>query len=129
MSNEDVNKRVLSSVVEHRIADPVVAGSIPAAPSIRHGVVGNISACHADARGSIPRVGGSISLVVRTPRCGRGNPGSNPGWGRGLVAQWIARLTSDQAVVGSSPIRVVFLAKEVLQLVCVIFEPSPVGVW
>ena len=24
---------------------------------IRHGVVGNISACHADARGSIPRVG------------------------------------------------------------------------
>ena len=22
----------------------------------------------------------SISLVVRTPRCGRGNPGSNPGW-------------------------------------------------
>ena len=25
---------------------------------VRHGVVGNISACHADARGSIPRVGG-----------------------------------------------------------------------
>ena len=22
----------------------------------------------------------SISLVVRTPRCGRGDPGSNPGW-------------------------------------------------
>ena len=68
-------------MVEHRIADPVVAGSIPAAPSIRHGVVGNISACHADARGSIPRAGEtcSISLVVRTPRCGRGNPGSNPG--------------------------------------------------
>ena len=24
----------------------------------------------------------SISLVVRTPRCGRGNPGSNPGWSK-----------------------------------------------
>ena len=54
---------VLSSVVEHRIADPVVAGSIPAAPSIRHGVVGNISACHADARGSIPRAGVHAPLV------------------------------------------------------------------
>ena len=28
-----------------------------APPFIRYGVVGNISACHADARGSIPRFG------------------------------------------------------------------------
>ena len=99
-------ERVLSSVVEHGIADPAVTGSIPVAPSIRHGVVGNISACHADARGSIPRVGGcSISLVVRTPRCGRGNPGSNPGWGilckLGLVG-YDARLTRERSRVRSS---------------------------
>ena len=31
---------------------------------VRYGVVGNISACHADARGSIPRVGGLISLFA-----------------------------------------------------------------
>ena len=29
---------------------------------IRHGVVGNISACHADARGSIPRDGAFLKL-------------------------------------------------------------------
>ena len=29
---------------------------------IRDGVVGNISACHADARGSIPRRGGIILI-------------------------------------------------------------------
>ena len=54
-------KWVRSSVVEHGIADPGVTGSNPVtsfvSPTIRHGVVGNISACHAEARGSIPRVG------------------------------------------------------------------------
>ena len=48
-------------MVEHGIADPGVTGSNPVtsfvSPTIRHGVVGNISACHAEARGSIPRVG------------------------------------------------------------------------
>ncbi len=34
-----------------------VRSSLEARPFIRHGVVGNISACHADARGSIPRDG------------------------------------------------------------------------
>ena len=34
-----------------------VRSSLEARPPIRHGVVGNISACHADARGSIPRDG------------------------------------------------------------------------
>ena len=53
------HQSVLSSVVEHGIADPAVTGSIPVAPLFRHGVVGNISACHADTRGSIPRVGGA----------------------------------------------------------------------
>ena len=107
MQSHSHRKRVLSSVVEHGIADPAVTGSIPVAPSIRHGVVGNISACHADARGSIPRVGvSSISLVVRTPRCGRGNPGSNPGWGKcvrklGLVG-YDARLTRERSRVRSS---------------------------
>ena len=46
-----------SSVVEHGIADPAVTGSNPVVPSFLVGVVGNISACHADARGSIPRLG------------------------------------------------------------------------
>ena len=30
---------------------------VPLLPPLRYGVVGNISACHADARGSIPRFG------------------------------------------------------------------------
>ncbi len=48
--------RVLSSVAEQWIADPRVTGSNPVVPFLV-GVVGNISACHADARGSIPRLG------------------------------------------------------------------------
>ena len=28
-------------------------------------------------------------LVVRTPRCGRGNPGSNPGYGTNLFSSKI----------------------------------------
>ena len=42
---------------EHEIADLAVTGSNPVVPSFLVGVVGNISACHADARGSIPRRG------------------------------------------------------------------------
>ena len=34
-----------------------VRSSLEADSFVRHGVVGNISACHADARGSIPRFG------------------------------------------------------------------------
>ena len=48
---------MLSSVVEHGIADPAVTGSNPVVSCFLVGVVGNISACHADARGSIPRLG------------------------------------------------------------------------
>ena len=33
--------------------------------SVRVGVVGNISACHADARGSIPRRGDAIFFFLR----------------------------------------------------------------
>ncbi len=61
--------------IAHRTSNPGVAGSSPAQgkthvfffffffyihlqkQNIRDGVVGNISACHADARGSIPRRG------------------------------------------------------------------------
>ena len=44
---------------------------------IRHGVVGNISACHADARGSIPRDGafrgiGAIGSVRASQARGTG---------------------------------------------------------
>ena len=42
--------------------------------------------------------------MVRTPRCGRGNPGSNPGWGicgLGLVG-YDARLTRERSRVRSS---------------------------
>ena len=31
---------------------------------VRHGVVGNISACHADTRGSIPRVGDNYNKML-----------------------------------------------------------------
>ena len=83
-------------MAEHGIADPAVTGSIPVVPSfcraglgggsnlrpgamgrlavrrvILVGVVGNISACHADARGSIPRRG---AFLVRPGRSAR------PGW-------------------------------------------------
>ena len=45
-------------MAEHGIADPAVTGSNPVVScSFLVGVVGNISACHADARGSIPRLG------------------------------------------------------------------------
>ena len=33
--------------------------------SVRYGVVGNISACHADARGSIPRFGVYFFCVIQ----------------------------------------------------------------
>ena len=76
---------------------------------------------------------GRDSLVVRTLRCGRNNPGSNPGhgieilyfcrktssyvsgglnysfevsWATDPMAQWIRRLTTDQEIAGSSPARV-----------------------
>ena len=45
---------------EHEIADLAVTGSNPVVPLFLVGVVGNISACHADARGSIPRHGDTI---------------------------------------------------------------------
>ena len=44
-------------MAEQWIADPRVTGSNPVVPLLLVGVVGNISACHADARGSIPRLG------------------------------------------------------------------------
>ena len=54
-----------------------VLGSKPRYSTLRYGVVGNISACHADARGSIPRFGVVYFLfclakrqVVRTFRHG-----------------------------------------------------------
>ena len=50
--------------IAHQTSNLRVAGSSPAKSDklnhkyiIRDGVVGNISACHADARGSIPRRG------------------------------------------------------------------------
>ena len=72
---------------EHEIADLAVTGSNPVVPSFLVGVVGNISACHADARGSIPRrgaflifpvslVGQDIALSPRRPgfKSRTGNP-------------------------------------------------------
>ena len=37
----------------------------PDTPEVRYGVVGNISACHADARGSIPRFGVNFFFCAR----------------------------------------------------------------
>ena len=51
----------LAQTVERWPFKPMAVGSIPTVGAtskpIRDGVVGNISACHADARGSIPRRG------------------------------------------------------------------------
>ena len=86
-------------MVEHGIADPEVAGSIPVAPLnilflflffdvyIMRGCssIGRARALQARGTGIETRHLqyiinlSSISLVVRTPRCGRGSPGSNPG--------------------------------------------------
>ena len=52
----------LAQMVERWPFKPMVVGSIPTegAPLLV-GVVGNISACHADARGSIPRRGAFLA--------------------------------------------------------------------
>ena len=48
----------LAQMVERWPFKPMVVGSIPTeGVTLLVGVVGNISACHADARGSIPRRG------------------------------------------------------------------------
>ena len=48
----------LAQMVERWPFKPMVVGSIPTeGVPLLVGVVGNISACHADARGSIPRRG------------------------------------------------------------------------
>ena len=50
---------------------------------IRYGVVGNISACHADARGSIPRFG--VFFVLITSHFIRGRNGVQTGGSPGTV--------------------------------------------
>ena len=52
----NLRRAFLAQMVERWPFKPMVAGSIPAegAVPILVGVVGNISACHADAQGSIP---------------------------------------------------------------------------
>ena len=49
----------IAQLAEHALSKRKVTSSIlvEGSHTVRHGVVGNISACHADARGSIPRVG------------------------------------------------------------------------
>ena len=44
------------------------SGQLISLVSVRVGVVGNISACHADARGSIPRHGEFFSFPGRGPQ-------------------------------------------------------------
>ena len=64
-----------------RVRISLAAGSSNEHLIFRNGVVGNISACHADARGSIPRSGGvflhnfcSRGLVGYDVRLTRGRP-------------------------------------------------------
>ena len=54
-----VQRASIAQLAEHALSKRKVASSILAGGwlLVRHGVVGNISACHADARGSIPRDG------------------------------------------------------------------------
>ena len=83
--------RVHSSAVEHWIADPAVTGSTPVVPLILVGVVGNISACHADARGSIPRRGAFWSDPLRMQKhlltTKRSTP-TIPAWSPTAVLSW-----------------------------------------
>ena len=86
---------------------------------IRDGVVGNISACHADARGSIPRRGGcakkNIFIYTRY---------------RDTLAEWLRRLPAKllgSARTGSNPVGVE-QKKFFFPLQCVAetgFEPAP----
>ena len=70
----------LAQMVERWPFKPMVVGSIPT-EGVQYpllvGVVGNISACHADARGSIPRRGAAfpVSLVGQDIRLSSGRPG------------------------------------------------------
>ena len=45
----------------------------------------------------------SLSIVVSTPRCGRGKPDSIPGDCKTCLAQLVERKTLNLVVVGSSP--------------------------
>ena len=55
----------IAQLAEHALSKRKVTSSILVEGLIRYGVVGNISACHADARGAIPRFGVlSASLAV-----------------------------------------------------------------
>ena len=51
-------------LAERSAVNRQVLGSIPSGGALRYGVVGNISACHADARGSIPRFGDFFLLFL-----------------------------------------------------------------
>ena len=55
----------------------------------RDGVVGNISACHADGRGSIPWV--SLRYVIQSTYCDA------------RLAQMVERMTLNHVVAGSIP--------------------------
>ena len=92
--------------IAHWTSNPEVAGSNPVKSAahnnhiyfcntrnitFRDGVVGNISACHADARGSIPRRGVSLTITIDT------------------LAEWLRRRPAKplgSARTGSNPVGV-----------------------
>ena len=108
-------------MAEHRIADPVVSGSNPLVPFLVHrggeevgafqkwgqeGIEPPTSPTRREnhttrplAHALISRSNGSYSLVVRTPRCGRGDPGSNPG--RGTILEAHSKSFIPVGVVGN----------------------------
>ena len=78
--------------------------------AVRHGVVGNISACHADARGSIPRDGGRFGVLAQSEACVLRKHevlGSKPRYSNleqtGVLAQSEACVLSKDEVLGSKP--------------------------
>ena len=80
----------LAQMVERWPFKPMVVGSIPTeGGTLLVGVVGNISACHADARGSIPRRGAlvPVSLVGQDIRLSSGRPGFKSRTGNLLEAR------------------------------------------
>ena len=93
--------RVYSSAVEHRIADPAVAGSIPAAPLIN--TFWNFLPPGVSAWGT---AAGAVYVS--------------------LWPNWTRRLTTNQKIGGSSPSRDNFLPKK-FPFAGKIKEPSQMG--
>ena len=64
---EHADSALIAQLAEHALSKrKVTSSNLVGGFPVRVGVVGNISACHADARGSIPRRGAFTLLYALT---------------------------------------------------------------